>query len=183
MATHPSILAWRISQTEEPGELQSLGSQRVGCNQAHMHAFSGLRMTTFLKQWMTYLVFWARRKILKVQVKKIREPRIGKVVTIGKQVWEHRNNSLKLLSHSEWIRHCSRIWDLLLSSCVFLFPWFLKAAEQTCGPSTEDKAGKVALSSILGAYLYMSCCRVGWGTQILRNVLILGRAFFVFGRP
>ena len=29
MATHSSILAWRISWTEEPGELQSLGSQRV----------------------------------------------------------------------------------------------------------------------------------------------------------
>ena len=29
MATHSSILAWRISQTEEPGGLQSLGSQRV----------------------------------------------------------------------------------------------------------------------------------------------------------
>ena len=26
MATHSSILAWRISQTEEPGGLQSLGS-------------------------------------------------------------------------------------------------------------------------------------------------------------
>ena len=30
MATHSSILAWRISQTEEPGGLQSMGSQRVG---------------------------------------------------------------------------------------------------------------------------------------------------------
>ena len=30
MATHSSILAWRISQTEEPGWLQSTGSQRVG---------------------------------------------------------------------------------------------------------------------------------------------------------
>ena len=30
MATHSSILAWRISQTEEPGQLQSMGSQRVG---------------------------------------------------------------------------------------------------------------------------------------------------------
>ena len=30
MATHSSILAWRISQTEEPGGLQSTGSQRVG---------------------------------------------------------------------------------------------------------------------------------------------------------
>ena len=30
MATHPSILAWRIPCTEKPGGLQSVGSQRVG---------------------------------------------------------------------------------------------------------------------------------------------------------
>ena len=30
MATHSSILAWRIPWTEEPGRLQSTGSQRVG---------------------------------------------------------------------------------------------------------------------------------------------------------
>ena len=29
MATHSSILAWRILWTEEPGRLQSMGSQRV----------------------------------------------------------------------------------------------------------------------------------------------------------
>ena len=29
-ATHSSILAWEIPRTEEPGELQSMGSQRVG---------------------------------------------------------------------------------------------------------------------------------------------------------
>ena len=29
MATYSSILAWRISRTEEPGRLQSMGSQRV----------------------------------------------------------------------------------------------------------------------------------------------------------
>ena len=29
MATHPSILAWRIPWTEEPGGLQSTWSQRV----------------------------------------------------------------------------------------------------------------------------------------------------------
>ena len=29
MATHPSILAWRISQTERSGGLQSMGLQRV----------------------------------------------------------------------------------------------------------------------------------------------------------
>ena len=30
MATHSSILAWRTPWTEEPGRLQSMGSQRVG---------------------------------------------------------------------------------------------------------------------------------------------------------
>ena len=32
MATHSSILAWRIPWTQEPGGLQSMGSQRVGHN-------------------------------------------------------------------------------------------------------------------------------------------------------
>ena len=30
IATHSSILVWEISWTKEPGELQSMGSQRVG---------------------------------------------------------------------------------------------------------------------------------------------------------
>ena len=30
IATHSNILAWRIPWTEEPGSLQSMGSQRVG---------------------------------------------------------------------------------------------------------------------------------------------------------
>ena len=30
MATHSSTLAWKIPRTEEPGMLQSMGSQRVG---------------------------------------------------------------------------------------------------------------------------------------------------------
>ena len=32
MATHSSILAWRIPKTEEPGRLQSMGLQRVRHN-------------------------------------------------------------------------------------------------------------------------------------------------------
>ena len=32
MATHSSIHAWKIPWTEEPGRLQSMGSQRVGHN-------------------------------------------------------------------------------------------------------------------------------------------------------
>ena len=44
MATHSSVLTWRIPWTEEPGGLQSMGSQRVGhdwvTKNTHMHAFS-----------------------------------------------------------------------------------------------------------------------------------------------
>ena len=34
MATHSSILAWEIPQTEEPGKLQTIGLQRVGHDSA-----------------------------------------------------------------------------------------------------------------------------------------------------
>ena len=39
MATHSSMLAWRIPWTEEPGGLQSIGPQRVG------HSWSDLART------------------------------------------------------------------------------------------------------------------------------------------
>ena len=38
MATHPSILAWRIPWTEEPGGLQSLGGKELDTTeQLHFH--------------------------------------------------------------------------------------------------------------------------------------------------
>ena len=51
MATHPSIVAWRILWTEEPGGLWSTGLQRVGHNWsdlACMHATTYLRLLIFL---------------------------------------------------------------------------------------------------------------------------------------
>ena len=38
MATHSSILAWKTPWIEEPGELQSMGLQRVITNHTHRHA-------------------------------------------------------------------------------------------------------------------------------------------------
>ena len=37
MATHSSILAWKILWTEEPGRLWSMGLQRVGHDCAQMY--------------------------------------------------------------------------------------------------------------------------------------------------
>ena len=42
MAMHSSILAWEIPWTEEPGRLQSTGSQRVGHDLATEQLFSKL---------------------------------------------------------------------------------------------------------------------------------------------
>ena len=39
MATHSSILAWKIPRGEEPGRLQSMGSQRVRHDWACMHRY------------------------------------------------------------------------------------------------------------------------------------------------
>ena len=47
MATHSSTLAWRIRWTEEPGGLQSIGSQRVGCDWT-------INVFTFTKYYYSY---------------------------------------------------------------------------------------------------------------------------------
>ena len=36
MATHSSILAWRIPRTEEPGRPQSIGSKRAGHDRSYL---------------------------------------------------------------------------------------------------------------------------------------------------
>ena len=43
MATHSSILPWRIPGREDPGGLQSMGSKAVQCNWAHTHTYTQIR--------------------------------------------------------------------------------------------------------------------------------------------
>ena len=49
MATHSSILAWRIPWTEEPGGLQSMGSQRVGHLHSQFSVVSGLTFKSLVQ--------------------------------------------------------------------------------------------------------------------------------------
>ena len=51
MATHFSILAWRIPWTGEPGGLQSMGSQRVGHD-----LLTKQQITTTTRNYIQYLV-------------------------------------------------------------------------------------------------------------------------------
>ena len=53
MATHSSTLAWRIPWTEEPGGLQSMGSQRIRhdrSNLAHTDLIVKLAVTFFMDE-------------------------------------------------------------------------------------------------------------------------------------
>ena len=50
MGTHSSILAWRIPWREEPGELQSMGLQRVGHRSLESYSPRGAKSWTQLKR-------------------------------------------------------------------------------------------------------------------------------------
>ena len=48
MATHSSILAWRIPWTEEPGGLQSMTSQESDLTESHFHSLLGGALSELL---------------------------------------------------------------------------------------------------------------------------------------
>ena len=56
MAIHSSILAWEIPWTEEPGRVQSMGSQRVGHDRGtntHTHTHD-VKLTSSLASTLTF---------------------------------------------------------------------------------------------------------------------------------
>ena len=61
MATHSSILAWRILWTEEPNRLQSMGSQRVVPGSTPSGSRSTQGMSGIIKEGHTQKVTWKKR--------------------------------------------------------------------------------------------------------------------------
>ena len=57
MATHSSTLAWKIPRTEEPGRLQSMGSQRVGHDWVTSLLLTRM-VITFLSRSKRLLISW-----------------------------------------------------------------------------------------------------------------------------
>ena len=62
MATHSSILSWRIPLTEEPGRLWSMGSQRVGRNWNILACMQGLiccySATSYCYHYHYWCCYW-----------------------------------------------------------------------------------------------------------------------------
>ena len=68
MATHPSILAWKIPWTEKPGRLHSMGSKRVGHTERlrfHVH-----QPGEFIIQCTIFLPFCMVHGVLKARIMK-----------------------------------------------------------------------------------------------------------------
>ena len=59
MATHSSILAWRIPWTEEPGGLQSMGSQRVVHDWSDLVPASSDRFSSSFPICIPFILFYS----------------------------------------------------------------------------------------------------------------------------
>ena len=62
MATHSSILAWKIPRTENPGRLQPMESQRVGHDSATEHGKLGRTQTYTYEPIFTATLFTIARR-------------------------------------------------------------------------------------------------------------------------
>ena len=65
MATHSSVLAWRIPGTREPGGLPSMGSHRVGHDWSDLAAVAVARLHLFMRIIRAYLPL---KKMLRIKV-------------------------------------------------------------------------------------------------------------------
>ena len=60
MATHSSTLTWKIPWTEEPGRLQSMGSQRVGTTEAIQQQAAVMKASVNLWVCKNYFFYGAQ---------------------------------------------------------------------------------------------------------------------------
>ena len=106
MATHSSILAWRISWTEEPGGLQSIRSQGVGCDWSDLACTHGSFIPSFLRNLYTVLlekVMAPHSSTLAWKILWTEEP--GRLQSMGlRRVGHDWVTSLSLFTFMHWRR-------------------------------------------------------------------------------
>ena len=135
MGTHSSTLAWKIPWTEEPGRLQSMGSQRVGHDWA-----TSLSFFTFMhwrRKWEPTPVFLPGESW-------------GQGSLVGCRLWGHTELDTTLLEKKEggrlfWFKTNKQIylsplafWDCLLQ----IFQWNLPQDIFLQLPSSHQKQGR-----------------------------------------
>ena len=87
MATHSSVLAWRIPGTEEPGGLPSMGSHRVGHGWSDAAAAAAAAYIQFMDKWGTNSRYLGAMSLLLVEKFKVAicdfmEKRVNHIVPV-----------------------------------------------------------------------------------------------------
>ena len=91
MATHSSILAWRIQWTEEPGRLLSTGSQRVGHDWVTSLHFTSLHFNAlYALLWFSH---WLSSKEFTCNAGDTRD--VGSVPGLGRSPGKGNNNGFQ----------------------------------------------------------------------------------------
>ena len=80
MATHTSILAWRIPWTEEPGGLQSVGSQRL------RHDWSDSSGTHNFLVYLSFVLYFEHRVCVQVLISRAILTKIFSNITFQKKI-------------------------------------------------------------------------------------------------
>ena len=80
MATHSSVLAWRIPGTGEPGGLPSMGSHRVGHDRSDLAAAAAAAAAVSKKATLFFVIFLCKASQLRNEpaIKKLQNARESK---------------------------------------------------------------------------------------------------------
>ena len=121
MATHSSILAWKIPWIEDPGRIQSMGSQRVGHDWAtSLHFTKVPRVSGEAYEFVSVILpRWLSGKESAYQCRRHR--RLGFSPWVGKIPWRRKLQPItvlpgKCLGQGSLIGHC---------------PWICKESDMT----------------------------------------------------
>ena len=164
MTTHFSILAWKIPRTEEPGRLQSMGSQRV------RHDWVGTRLVV---QWLRLRAskkgtwVWSLVRELRFYMPRS-AVKTNKPQLIKKKKKRERQRSISDIEYLWQFSVITLSWRTCMSFAKFTFRWW-------GWPSAPKwrKAKEPSVSFI--SDLYFRCC-----LSHLHRRTSLGRAFSKF---
>ena len=108
MATHSSVLAWRIPGTGEPGGVPSVGSHRVG------HNWSNLAVAIWISIFKT--LYWAAF---------IEKSQSGTQANCPQQTWADLELYCKacVFKHYDTFPHQSLLHGSVVSSCILKKSW------------------------------------------------------------
>ena len=128
MAIHSSVLAWRIPRIEQPGGLQSMGSQRVGHDWRRTHTFPLI----IPLPWVWFYLFSVFGLLLGLAACSVLEARLP----LAAVSW----------LRDQWLKTSPTLF-------LFLFPWSWKPTLSQILPSRREFRQNILYSLLLPIFI------------------------------